>query len=681
MARYGKLFAGPTRDRKLSGKFVRDWRDCTDSEFVAALTPISPKLKRALKLWKSDREEARALIIEHFLGRARPRWAFDFRAKRAKVLPSRNFFFDEAIDAKKSRRSLRYEFYDYNETGHYLKLTPKVDWTRARCHLLGSAGWLTMGFAYWALFPAAGYAISRNRRYGEVFAKCWRRWLETFPTRATDTGFRDFFAFNTLDPASLDGCMHTGRRALVMTDVLYSGMLESVSVDQAFDVVKYIWFVGDLFRRAFAARGSRPDSGEGNHNLFDRGTVPFSLGTMFPEFDCSALLRRRGRAVLRWHARDSRRGAIRPDGTSWEHSARYAWYAANMFRQALEVARLNREPLFDKSEEKRVIEFLETFADLTAPDGEMTPYGDCQPPRSGCHLELSRSLTAGSRAEGVARQLKVATHVHAPAKRKARVNSRPETSRFFPDSGILVARTGWKPSDSMLFVTAEPRATYSGHSHHDFGSFQLWCDGVPIFYDASTWAYRIDQIIPAERGYYYSAFGHNLLTVEDYRPRSVFHKMGNVQAWWGDRNNSPVKTERLELDGPRGFLATRHEAYPDLVVRRIYRFNLAERWLEITDRVSAGKRIERTFRQWLHLAFGARARALKSGELIARHRGVATRCTWTGTEHLVASVEPSREVSRAAKVFKFAKPLRAYAECVTRATELEIMCRVKWGKK
>lgn len=678
MARYGRLFAGPGRDRKLSGKFVRDWRDCTDSEFVAALSPASARLKKALKLWESNREKARALIVEHFLGRARPQWAFDFRKKRAKVLPSRNFFFDEAIDIRKARRSLRYEFYDCNESGSYLKLTPRVDWTRARCQLPGSAGWLTMGFGCWALFPAAGYAISRNRRYGEVFAKCWRRWFETFPTRVTDTGLQGFSAFNTLDPAGLDNCMHTGRRALVMTDVLYSGLLQSVSAPQAFDVVKYIWFVCDLFRQAFEARDGRPDEDIGNHNLFDRGTVPFTLGTVFPEFGCSAHLRRKGRKVLRWHARDSQRGAIRPDGTSWEHSARYAWYAASMFRQAMEIGRLNREPIFKESEEKRAIEFLESFADLTAPDGEMIPYGDCQPPRSGCHLELSRSLTANSRAESVARRLKVATFVHAPAKRRARTKRKPEVSRFFPDSGILVARTGWKPSDSLLFVTAEPRATYSGHSHHDFGSFQLWCDGVPVFYDAATWAYRIDQIIPAERGYYYSAFSHNLLTVENYRPRSVFHRMGNVQTWWGDHDNPPVRTERLALDGPRGLLATRHEAYPDLVVRRIYRFDLAERWLEITDRVTATKRVERTFRQWLHLAFGARPQMLENGELVARHRNVEVRCSWTGTEDLTADLEPSREVFRAARVFKFAEPLRAYAESVTRATELEIMCRVDW---
>ncbi|MHC4914078.1 MAG: heparinase II/III domain-containing protein [Planctomycetota bacterium] len=679
MTNYGRLFAGPSRDRKLSGKFVLDWRDCADSDFVRGLRPASPKLKRALRLWDSDRERARGLIVEHFLRRSRPHWAFDFRRSRARQLPSRNFFFDDAIDLAKARHSLRYEFYDYNETGRYLKLTPAVDWGRARCHLRGSAGWLTMGFGYWALFPAAGYAVTRNRRYADVFAKCWRRWFQYFPTRATDTGLDGFFSFNTLDPAGIDNCMHTGRRALVMVDVLYSGMLSAAGTDVAFEVLKYLWFVCDLFRRAFEAREGRPDPGEGNHNLFDRGTVPFCMGTLFPEFSAASLLRRRGRAVLRWHARDPQRGAIRPDGTSWEHSARYAWYAANMFRQAVEVARLNRVPLLSAPEERRVVGFLEGFADLTAPDGEMIPYGDCQPPRAGCHLELARSLVAGARAGKVARRLRAVTTLHAPARRRARRTGEPEASRFFPESGILVARTGWRPRDSLLFVTAEPRATYSGHSHHDFGSFQLWCDGQAIFYDAATWAYRIDQIIPAERGYYYSAFAHNLLTVEDYRPRSVFHRMGDVNQWWGDHDNPAVRTERLALDGPRGVMILSHRAFPDLTVRRTYRFDLEERWLEVTDRVRARRHRERVFRQWLHLAFGARARLLKSGELVVSRPGVEARCRWKCSEPPpTLELEVSREVLRAARVFRRGRPMRAFAETVTRADALELTCRIEW---
>jgi hypothetical protein len=681
MPDYGPLFVGPRGPSRYDGEILCDWRDCTDAEFFEALRECAPRLKRAGRLRRTDPEAARALVVEHFLRRARPRWAFDFRRRRARVLPSRNFFFGEAVDLLKARRSLKYRFYDYNVSGNYHALTPEVDWDRAGVWRFG-AGWLTMSFGYWALFPAAGYAVTRDRRYARVFARCWARWFRDFPTRATDTGLEGFFQFDTLTRAGMETCMCTGRRALVMIDVLYSGMLGAVDADLAFEVVKYLWFVARLFQRAFAARGRRPDFDVGNHNLFDRGTVPFCLGTMFPEFDCAAELRRRGRAVLRRHASDPTRGAIRPDGTSWEHSARYAWYAAGMIRQALEVARLNRQPLFSAGEERRVAAFLETFADLTAPDGQMVPYGDCQPPRAGCHLELARSCYSGTRAERVARGLGHVTYVHAPARRRSPLRHRgmPEASRFFPGSGILVARTGWRNRDSLLFVTAEPRASYSGHSHHDFGSVQLWCDGVPLFYEAATWSYRIDEPVPAERGYYYSAFSHNLLTVEGYRPRSVFRKMGT--SWWGDKHNPPVKTEAVDLDGPRGEMTVSHAAYPGITVRRVYRFDLAERWLEFTDLVTAARRARRTFRQWLHLGFGARARILRRGGMVVRLDGVEARCAWSSSlPPLTLDLEPSREVFRAARVFGLGRPLRLCAEKTSASRYLEISCLIRWRRR
>ncbi|MGQ9662403.1 MAG: heparinase II/III domain-containing protein [Kiritimatiellia bacterium] len=416
----------------------------------------------------------------------------------------------------KAQQSLRYAFYDHNLTGSYHRLTRAVEWDRTKVRELGSAGWLTMSFGYWALFPAAGFAIARDPRYAAVFARCWQRWFEEFPTVATDRGLAGWGDFNTQDPSGIDIWMNVGRRALVFIDVLYSGLLAAVSTDLAFEVLKYLFFVCDLFRRLHLARPGPLAFRRGNHNLFDLGTVPFCLGVMFPEFEGSHLLVSGGRNVLRWHATDPDRGAIRSDYSSWEHSSRYGWYAAGMFRQALELARLNDVPLFTRRQECRVREFLEHFADLTAPDGMLIPYGDRQPPPRGCHLETARSLWSGTRSEHVARVLQAVTICHAPACRRAKAYNLPGLTRFFRDSGILVTRTGWQKNASLLFVTAEPRRERSGHSHHDFGSFQLWVEGVPLIYDAATWAYRIDEINPAERGYYYSAYSHNLLTIENY---------------------------------------------------------------------------------------------------------------------------------------------------------------------
>jgi hypothetical protein len=665
------------------GKVVADWRRCGDEAFVAALRPASGRLRRAKDLWARSPEQAKALVVQHFLARRHPRWAFDRRRRRGAELPSRNFFFGEVIRPEWYRRALRYEFYDYNVTGNFHKLTRSVDWDAARVRSYGSAGWLIMAFGYWGLFPAAGYAATRDPRYAKVFANCWRRWLADFPTQATDRGLAGGFAFDTRDRACLESFMSTGRRALVLIDVLYSGLPAALDIGTAFEVLKYLWFVAGLFARYFAGHSPAQWFHPGNHNLFDRGTVPFCLGLMFPEFEHAAGLRTNGRRLLRLHARDPQRGAIRPDGSSWEHSARYAWYAAGMFRQPLELARLNGVPLFAAAEEARVAQFLDHFADLTAPDGTLIPYGDCQPPEPGCVLDLARSVYSGTRCAWMAGRLGVTAPVHAPARRPRPAPRRgaPPATKHLPDSGIVVARTGWGADDSLLFVIGDPRAGYSGHSHHDFTSFQLWADGVPLFHDTATWAYRIDEIVPTERGYYYSAFSHNLLTVEGYLPPKTFRRMGDVNDWWGGDAGNPVVTRRCDLDGPRGEVVMSHRNYPRITVTRHYRFDLAARWVEFTDRVVAEDEPRRTFRQWLHPYFGARVRRRSGGSAISvTLDGIAATCTWTASRPLQVVVEPSPEVRRAARVFRKGKPTRAYAECRTAAKALQIACRIEWGK-
>lgn len=679
MSDYSHQFVGRYPEPKGYGTIVADWRQCRDEAFVRALKPISPLLVRAKAQWRKAPDAARADIVAHFLTRAHPVWPFDFRRRRAKLFPSRNFFFGASVDREMARHALQYEFYDCNLTGNYHRLTPAVDWDRGKVSDLGSAGWLTLSFGYWGLFPAAGFAFTRDPRYAKVFAACWQRWFEQYPTLATAEALADHGDFNSLDPAAIDICMNVGRRALVLTDVLYSGLLGAVDAGLAFEVLKYQWFVSGLFQMAFEAHTPEACVRHGNHNLFDLGVVPVCLGLMYPEFPQAHLLVRRAKAVIRWHAAEPVQGAIRPDGTSWERSSRYGWYAAGMFRQAIEVGRLNDVRLLEPKLERRVMQFLDHFADLTAPDGLLIPYGDCQPPRAGCQLEPARALASGTACEAVGARFGMLPTLHAPARQVGAARAKlPPASRFFASSGLLVARSDWGRKASLLFVTAEPRAKTAGHSHDDFGAFQLWCNGVPLFLDAATWGYRIDQIIPSERGFYYSAFSHNMLTVEGYRPKETFQSMGNVRRWWGDWNLPAVTVERMELNGPRGEMTVSHQAYPGLLVRRRYRFDLAARWLEFEDRVVADVATRRVFRQWLHAGFGAQLRLAGPDALRVTLHGVQALCRWTASEPLKRVVERSPEVERAARVFEFGRPWRAYAERVTRSREFRISCRIDW---
>jgi len=620
------------------------------------------------------------LVVEHFTRRRTPRWLFDLRAKTAELFPTRNFSYDLPIQPEWMKRALRYDVYDCGRTDHYHRLTKAVDWDRAWIREIGSTGWLSMGFGFWALHVAGGYAATRNPAYARAFLRYFNRWLEDFPTGATDIGLRDGGNLNTLDPCFVEGAMALGRRAFSMTDVLYSGLLEALSADDAFRVLKYIWFLASLFAGLRKGETARQRFHAGNHNLFEYGTAPYCLGVVYPEFTCSPELLRKGRALIHLHASDRIAGEIRPDFSSWEHSSHYAWYAAWMFQVSLVLSRLNEVPLLSDRQEMRVLTHLDHFADLTAPDGTLVPYGDQQHPGDR-HLRLASEVMSNSRSERAGKRLglDVSARTVRRTRRPTRKNDR-NTARHFSSSGIVVARSGWSRHDSLLFVIGPPPDNLGGHNHHDFTSFQLWANGQPLFIDTATWAYRIDRRMSNDRGYHYSAFCHNLLTVEGYRSREEFKLMGTLR-WWGDRKNGWTVTEQCRLEGSRGCVRMHHNAYPGMIVTRCYRFDLKERWVSIKDIVKAEMGKRRVFRQWLHPWFGAKTRAMgkdKGTALRVDAGSVQALCTWDSTEPLALVAEPSPEVMRAARLFDFGKPMRAYAECVTPRKTLEINCRIEW---
>lgn len=681
MSDYSKHFVGHPKPKGKHHSVVVDWEKCSDLDFVMGLRPCTKALRVARSSWDRDPDRARELIVDHFLNRPSPTYSFDFRKKRAKTFPTRSYFYGGDLELEWVRKSLKYEFHDPNARAKFHMLTRKVDWDRALTRDRGSSGWLVMAFGYWALYPAAGYAMTRDAAYAEVLVRCFKRYLEDFPTRASREGLAGGHAFRTSADSPVESCMNAGQRALALTDALYSGIFSALRTEDAFEILKHLWFLADLFERLQTARDGRSAFWRGNHNLFDFGSVPLSLGVTLPEFRCASNLVRGGRKILRCHARDPEVGAIRKDGTSYEHSAQYAFYAAGMLLRALELARLNKVSLFSKAEEQRVRSFFDSFADLTAPDGTLIPYGDCQPPPPGFHLDLARAAFRKTRAEAVVKNLRIKRQAHAPTRERdrTRLNGKLEKAGIFPASGIVVARTGWKPSDSLLFITGDPKSTYSGHSHHDFTSFQLWADGVPLFLDTSTWGYRIDEIIPRERGYYYSAFSHNMLTVEGYRPRSVFKKMGDL-SYWGDSEGPPVRTEKCDVEGGRGEVVMSHTAYPGLKVTRRYSFDLAKRKLSFVDEVAAEDTRIRVFRQWLHPAFGAKIQSVRGAmdALTFTCGKVKARCVWESDRLLTLVAEPSPEVERAARVFRKGKPMRSYAECRTRARRFSMACSIQW---
>ena len=249
----------------------------------------------------------------------------------------------------------------------------------------------------------------------------------------------------------------------------------------------------------------------------------------------------------------------------------------------------------------------------------------------------------------------------------------------FRDSGMVLVRDGVRPDSTLLWMVADPRLR-TAHGHLDFTSFQLWVRGQPLVQDTSGYAYRIENVLPGERAFYYSPFGHSLLTVDDYSPVPM-DRLGDIYGWWGNEIPAAV-IEEATLRGVRGRVVCSHDAYPGMKVVRTFTFDLGECWVEVTDRVHLDdpQHAPHVFRQLFHLGFGVMPRSPRAQRLAhVQANGTSATFTWETSSALTISARKSKFVKRAAEVFGLPQPYLLAAEVKTDAREVSIACRIRWN--
>lgn len=647
------------------------WHEAEDADFIGSLVADDARVRRARDLCGVDLAEAKRLVLDYFRARSGPRWLFDFRRNRAVEFPTRNYFWGASITEPEAREALHHRVRDPNCRAGWHDLGPDINWRRGLVHLYGSSGWLVLHFWYWGLFAAAGYAMTRDEQYAREFEHCWRRWQEEFPFHV------DLDSIGRGGSFSPDhSVMRAGRRILVLTDVLYSGLLSALDDEVAFAVLKYVWFVSGHYLRHPRTSSGRFRYQSGNHNLFDVGTTPYCIGMLWPEFSHSAELVEQGRALIRRHVRSS----IDAEGMSIEHSSRYAWYIANMYGQAVEVARLNGDDLLLPAQERKLRKFLWALVELSAPGGGLIPFGDCQPPPDSLQLHSYRALFADRASADRAAAFGVDLDRGWTPCAAKRDDEPPGYIRrhhhHFRESGMVLVRDGVGPDASLLWLVADPRGT-TGHGHFDFTSFQLWCRGVPLVFDTSGFGYRIEEIDSAERAFYYSPFGHSLLTVDDLTPVPM-EVMGDVRRWWGN-SLGEAAIEEAELHGTAGRVVCVHRAYPGMTVRRVYEFDLGERRVDLTDQVTleAGNSGSHTYRQTFHLGFGLRPRVAERAARVETDR-LRADLVFDASVPFDLRDNHSALAQRAATVFGFGEPHILAAEATTADRACRFSCRIEW---
>jgi hypothetical protein len=244
---------------------------------------------------------------------------------------------------------------------------------------------------------------------------------------------------------------------------------------------------------------------------------------------------------------------------------------------------------------------------------------------------------------------------------------------------MILVRDGDGPGTTLLWLIADPRKT-TGHGHLDFTSFQLWIRGIPLILDTSGYGYRIETIDTAERAFYYSPFGHSLLTVDDCTPVPM-EVLGDPRRWWG-RSVGDASVERAALHGLAGEVVCSHRSYPGMTVRRTFRFDLAAGWLDLEDRVVHHARPAgpRTYEQRFFTGFGLVPKLEPNRRARVRAGDLEARCAFRGSIPLELTAGTCPPIERAAAVFGYGRPFLLTARGRSAAAEVRLGCRLEWTR-
>lgn len=529
----------------------RDERLITDDDFFAAmdlsrrgLAPIRRRLDAG------DLPGARAAVVEHFRTPRRPRWFFDLRDGRRGRAWHCWFGPAAAADAARGAEDVLQNRFDMGgERGWIIDCGPKLKWSTPATRSTGVPGNVFKRCPFMVELAIA-HARSRKGRYAAKLAELVDRWVSDWPMLVDpEVGAGG----NVLCQQYGYKAMPTGFRLLAWLDVIYSGALfaREVPVDTAFALIRSLWFTAWQYRR-FATDRYRP----ANHHIWQRGTIPFMLGTLLPEFTELARLREQGRAVLAEHARRS----FRSDGSYEERTSGYTVVALKMFCLAGEIARLNRTPLLNPAGRRTIRRSFDVLAEASLPQGFPADIGDeLTTPRNMATCLAEGHRVFGSRACAAAlKDLKLLRFL--PKERRSAAGA--STQRMSPaacrrGAGFLVARDRWSPRASAMVLTV-PDGGIVNHSHADALNLQVVVRGRPIVGTPMSRLYWLSGVVsPATEKFcrYFRGYAsHNVVLAggvpEESQPPHYQGEPVSVDlAWKRRRDGIDARASRLLRNG------------------------------------------------------------------------------------------------------------------------------------
>ena len=446
------------------------------------------------------------------------------------------------------------------------------------------------------------YHETGNRDVLSAFEDFLRFFLDTYPLVICNTE-PDAARFQFEDDRDV---MSAGFLTLSYTGMLYTRIPYELDPDLAFEVIKRIWFIGIQYRR-FDKDSYRPY----NHHMWERGLVPFILGTMFPEFPDFAPMKEIGAKVICQHVKDDFNEA----GGYNEHSIAY-WSGAalgEMLYRGIYLARVNHETLLDEESEKRLTASFQILAQIAPPQERYPSLGDNQGP------EVSPILTVGVNAFG-----------HPACREVLEIRkNRSETVQDAPldycndQSGFVCGKSGYGKDANYFLMSAKNNCGYTGHNHMDMLSLFITLHGASIVEEPdSGLLYHKVRLGSPHRGYMYNMTSHNTILAfgNPIAPDPMY-----ADSWGVYRPDSPVSAF---ISRPEGmFVEAFHQAYTFCRHNRSVLFS-RKNGLIVRDSIDRGNRFPADHIQRWHLAKNVAVKELGGQSLLLSAGEVQVLCIW-----------------------------------------------------
>lgn len=406
--------------------------------------------------------------------------------------------------------------------------------------------------------------------------------------------------------------MSAGFLTLGYVSLLYTRVPYDLSADLAFEIIKRIWYLGVQVRR-FDYEVYYPY----NHHMWERGLVPFILGTLLPEIPAFASVKPLGANVIRRHIMD--------DFNEWggysEHSIPY-WSGAalrEMICKGILLARLNQENLLDEETRNRIDRSFDILALISPPHASYPSLGDGGGPLVNAVL-YAGWRTMGSRYCEDILDIRLHGAVLPP--------SLP-LDYSSHKTGFYCSKSGYAPDSDYILMSAKTDCGRSGHNHMDMLTLFISMGGQEFIGEphARQLYHTVPQGTP-NRGYLYNMGSHNTVLVHGspVQPDRMF-----ANKWGVFRPDSPIAEFHSDVNG--SFVSAFHDAYSFCRHTRDILFSRSGGIL-ISDRLRGGDRVSDSHIQRWHLFPDVTYQQLDQRTLVLQKNGIRILCMWTGSPTL-----------------------------------------------